>query len=97
MSRYAKLEISAFGIVAALLSFMFSENLIAVYGAVVATYTILQIVSALAFCVAIHKGLVREHIPAPYKYSVTPECAKDWLVMRHLWTYLRLADLQGKS
>lgn len=91
MKRYTILEMTVFATVSAILYMAFPENTLAVYFAVVLTYVLLQIVSALAFCVAIHKGLVREHSPAPYRYSVKPACEKDWLVMRHIWSYLRIA------
>jgi hypothetical protein len=91
MNRYTILEMAIFAIVAAVLFSAFPENMLAVYGAAIGTYFLLQLASAIAFCVAIHKGLVREHGPAPYRYSVKPACEKDWLVMRHIWSYLRTA------
>jgi len=92
MKYYALLEIVVFTAVSAVLIVLFPEDGGgAAYGAVVISYLLLQVVSALAFCVAVQKGLVREHPPPPYRYCVMPECQKNWLVMRHIWTYLRLA------
>jgi hypothetical protein len=91
MKYYATLEMLVFTAVSAILIVLFPENGGVAYGSVVITYVLLQVVSALAFCVALHKGLVREHVPPPYRYSVKPECQNNWLVMRHIWAYLRLA------
>lgn len=90
MKRYNVIEMGAFAAVAATLLIVFPESELAVILAVGVTYGLLQVASALAFCIAIRKGLVQEHGPAPYRYSVKPEGRTDWLVMRHIWTYLRL-------
>ena len=91
MKYYAALEMLGFTAISAVLIVLFPEDAGAAYGSVVITYVLLQVVSALAFCVALQKGLVREHLPPPYRYSVKPECQNNWLVMRHIWAYLLLA------
>lgn len=89
MRRYTLCEIAGFAAVSAVLFAFFPDSSGSVYASIVVTYLLLQVVSALAFCIAIHKGLVHEHAPAPYRYSVEPACRDDWLVMRHIWSYLR--------
>lgn len=89
MRRYPLCEIACFALVSGVLFAIFPADSNAVYGSIVLTYLLLQLVSAVAFCIAIHKGLVHEHAPAPYRYSVEPACRDDWLVMRHIWSYLR--------
>jgi len=91
MKYYVPLEMLVFTAVSTVLIALFPGDAGAAYGSVVITYVLLQVVSALAFCVALQKGLVREHLPPPYRYSVKPECQNNWLVMRHIWAYLQLA------
>lgn len=88
MRPYVIYELAGFAAVTAALFAVFPERFGAIYVAVVLTYFLLQLVSAVAFCVAIHKGLVHEHGPAPYRYSIDPACRGRWLVMRHIWSYL---------
>lgn len=88
MSYYARTEMVVFVVLAAALFVVFPQDALAAYLAVVVVYALLQVASALAFCIAIRKGFVHEHSPAPYTYSVRPEGQAQWLVMRHLWTYL---------
>jgi hypothetical protein len=89
MRQYPIYEAAAFGGLSALLSAVFPTHARAVYVAIVVAYVLLQLISALAFCLAIQNGLVQEQKPAPFSYSVKPACRKNWLVMRHIWTYLR--------
>jgi len=91
MKYYVPLEMLVFTAVSVVLIVLFPEDAGAACGSVVITYMLLQVVSALAFCVALQRGLVREHLPPPYRYSVKPECEMNWLVMRHIWAYLRPA------
>lgn len=89
MNRYVLYEIAAFASLSAILFALFPNHNGFVYLAIIGLYGALQVVSAMAFCRALHAGAVIEHAPAPYRYSVASKRRPSWLALRHLHTYLR--------
>ena len=88
MTRYAILEMAVIALITGLFLTLFPKDLWAVFSAMVITFVLLQLLSALRFCLAIHRHQVIESKQAPYRYTITKEAAKQWLVMHFIWCYL---------
>ena len=94
--NYFAVEIGVFaGVTSALMGFPELGGWRIVAPLIVIAWVTLQLVSALAFCNAIHKGKIvvsRGGRGSKEIYRLVKDVRPGWLVMRHVWTYKLIAD-----
>ncbi len=96
MKNYAAIEgFVVAGLTAALLGVPDLGGLLVVLPLVIVAWVTLQLVSGVAFCDAIHKGLIgtaRGPRGAKEVYFVAKGAKLGWLVKRHIWAYELIRD-----
>jgi hypothetical protein len=91
MKHYFSIEIGVLaGLTATLLSIPNLGGPLIVAPVIVVAWIILQLVSVVAFCLAINKGTILTYQASPGSketYEIASGRRPGWLVMRHVWAY----------
>jgi len=87
MKYYGYLELFVFSAIAAILYITYPDFAIQVYFSTILIYVVLQLVSAIRFCIAVKNGQVKATRSKPNHYTINEEFRTDWLLMRHVWMY----------